>query len=357
LDIWNNPEEGKYQQILLQVNAVKIFGTSEQRISFDLTNQKEYIKNIISLENKCIDILKRYLHQINKKGKFNFMSLLKSEEHRQHENGVHILTLSTNPADYSPSLFDSAKNKVNMAYFNEMQKNNTVNIIIEPYAIQLDMQNNDIMIDIRLRLVIENMIAPARFQVSDPDLFISDSDGQETIYENQTKGNSIFKESSNDTRKNNTMNEHIKKNFDLTQTEIFEDDIKVPSDMIKPPIIERSGKNRKHTRKNPSPDPEPITINEIPDQQNDKSNSDDDNIENILEELIEENINNQQDNGERTFDQNNESNNFSDSSSDRRNDSSDNELDNSSDESYNVLNQLKVPYSDTFIKNISSDSP
>jgi len=303
LDIWNNPIDGKYQQILLQLNDIKIFGIRENRISFDLTDHPEYIQNIVHLENKCIEILKRYLHQINRKGKFNFMSLMKSEvseENKKNTNTVHILTLSTNPSDYAPSLFDSVKTKVCMSYFNGMQKNNTVNMIVEPYAIQLDWETSDIVIDIRLRLVIENKITLQRFEVSDPELFIH-SEKQETIYSNTPKENGIFKEQVRIKERNNLTNDHIKKNFDLTQTEVFDDDhehiksinpslkIKQSEKLVDNENVKISVQNVKISVQN--------CLNDSP-QPHAKSNlnnleerySDADNTENIINQLIEETI-------------------------------------------------------------------
>lgn len=175
LDLWNNPSKEEYHQILLQLDRLKISGIDENRISFDITNNGELIGKIKNLESRCIDILRGYLQQIKKKGKFNFMSILKNDESNI------FLTLATETEDYKPSLFDNIKNRVSFSYFHELPTNITVNILLELYGIKLDMISGNITVDIRLRLMIENMIAPTRTKINNVDFFIQNAQTTETV--------------------------------------------------------------------------------------------------------------------------------------------------------------------------------
>ena len=75
-------------------------------------------------------------------------------------------------------------------------------IIIEIMYIHLDMVKGDIAIDTRLRMVMESKIKPTRFKVMNVENFIDDDSHQKL------------------------STTEIKQSFDITQTEVFEDNIK-----------------------------------------------------------------------------------------------------------------------------------
>lgn len=205
LDLWEDirnfskSSQTRYNQIFLQINDLRVLNSSENtsnRVYFDLTNNNNVIGAFASLDNKIIDILKNYLASINKKGKFNFRSVVKDD---RNDNGKGCVGLALNLVnqDYDISYYDINKKKTSKTIINKPGA--CFNIILELMNIILDMKKGEIVADIRLRMCRET-----RIKISNVDLFIQDSDDE--LDEAHEKEKSI------------------KQSFDITQTDVFEAD-------------------------------------------------------------------------------------------------------------------------------------
>lgn len=213
LDLWedieltpnsrNQPTGDRYRQIFLQINNLEVLNFGNGRIYFDLENRNDVINSMIKIEDKIMLVLKNYLEKINKRGKFNFRSVMKDESTLDGNKKV-VLALNVSNHDYEINMFDSNKRRSNYSILNT---NSTFNIILELMYIQFDMKEGMIMIDTRLRLIMQNQIKPERVQLTNIDNFIDVPQQPEQSVEQST-----------------VQIENIKKNFDSTQTEVFEDD-------------------------------------------------------------------------------------------------------------------------------------
>jgi len=200
LDIWEDNNDtvhkDRYKQVLLQINNLKIHNISDNRIYFDITDRQDVINSITKIEDNTIELLKSFLLKINKKGKFNFLSVVKMN------NSKTLMVLDLNNEDYSIKIFDHDKKIRDISFMSN--NTNSFNIIIELMSINFDMFTGNIVIDTRLRMVMSNPPNIVRSHLTDPDLFIKD--------DNINIHNNI-----------QNQNDH-KKPFDLTQTEVINDD-------------------------------------------------------------------------------------------------------------------------------------
>lgn len=222
LDIWENIKDDqgdKYQQIFLQINNMKILSISKERIYFDMTDRQDVISAMIRIEDSILQVLKDYLSKNNKRGRFNFCSIIK--DNKKDATNKYVMTFSLNNNDYPISIYNSDNNKMNMSFLEK--SNNKFNIIMELMYINFDMISGTIVIDTRLRLMIENKIKMKRIQLMDAKDFISD-DNKNCDADNIAD---------------------IQKSFELTQTEVFEDDNDDDNDDDVPPIC----KNKSDTAK------------------------------------------------------------------------------------------------------------
>ena len=197
LDLWEDTKDvdinKKYQQIFLQMNNVKILETPDNKICFDLTCRKDIMEPMYNIENNVIAILKNYFMKINKKGTFKFCSIIKKIDNT--DQGM-MMAYSLKNSDYPINMYDSNKRLINDITLTN--SNSTFNIIIELMNIIFDMKEGTIVIDTRLRLMMENKIQPSRIKLTDIQNFI-----QEQCSDND-----------ND---NDVMD--IKKSFDMTKSE------------------------------------------------------------------------------------------------------------------------------------------
>jgi hypothetical protein len=208
LDLWENikgnKSENTYNQIFLQINNLNVSNVnlSENRVYFDLTNNEEIIDAITAIELKLMSILKEYLSSKNKKGKFNFRSIIKDDRSIHNDGpGTVALALNLSNQDYDVSFYDIAQRKTNKSIIN---KNNAMfNIILELMYINLDMNTGIIVADTRLRMCMET-----RIKISTVNLFIQDESKSDHPLNNFEINNP----------------DSIKQSFDITQTEIFIDE-------------------------------------------------------------------------------------------------------------------------------------
>lgn len=215
LDLWEdigatqnvgNPgSSDRYRQIFLQINNLKVRSFGNGRIYFDLTDRPDVVNSMIKIEDKIIYVLKNYLAKINKRGRFNFCSIIKDESTGNDKKVVLALNMSN--YDYEINMFDSERKRTNYSILNS--KDSTFNIILELMYIQFDMPEGMIVIDTRLRLIMQNKVQPRRVQLTDVASFIQ----EEKHAERNTRTNVA----------------NIKQNFDSTHTEVFEDDDDQPN--------------------------------------------------------------------------------------------------------------------------------
>lgn len=198
-------------QILIQINDLEIINKSYDTIYFDITDKQVIENKLNSIEEKILAILRQYLKHHNKKGSFEFNSLIKS-----NENNQKIISFNLVNDDYPINCFDKNKTKISM---DDLQQNTYCNIVIEIMYMYLDMIKGSIVIDSRLRLIIENKIIQKREQITNIDLFIEDEN--DSVSEENISSN-IY---------------NIENSFDITKTEHFEEN----SD------TEESADNTKHT--------------------------------------------------------------------------------------------------------------
>lgn len=191
----DNSYQKSVNQILIQLNDLEIINKKDDIIYFDITNKTNIESKLIKIEEKILSILKRYLKQFNKKGTFEFNSIIKS-----NENDQKIISFNLLNDDYPINCFDKNKQKVQIE---DLSTNTFYNIVIEIMYMYLDMVKGNIVIDSRLRMVVENRTIPKRTQILNIDLFINDNNN----------------EHDNDFNINNIANV-----FDITKTEHFEDD-------------------------------------------------------------------------------------------------------------------------------------
>lgn len=171
LDLWKrNTHNGKvsYDQILLQINNLKILTIKDDQIFFDLNNRENVYNSMFQLEDKIMEVFKHYLAKLNKKGKFSLNSVIKTD----NIEGAHTLVLNSKNDDYSVSFYNINKEKSNPSML--LNRDSLFNVIIEIMHIYFDMKEGMIIIDTRLRMVIESYIKPVRYVVSNPDCFIDD---------------------------------------------------------------------------------------------------------------------------------------------------------------------------------------
>jgi hypothetical protein len=214
------PVDRRYRQLFLQINNLKVINVTNDRVYFDLTHRPELINKMTLIEDHILQILKNYLEKINKKGKFNFCSVVKDDRNPKGDGNI-ALALNIGNADYPVNIFDNNRtiSTVNLL----SKKGATFNIIIELLQIDFDMREGLIVIDTKLRLVVENVIKiqPTRIKLTDVDNFIYDEN------KNVNKINEICQESD--------VN-NIRQSFDITQTEVFEDDIPKKQFRFNPPV-------------------------------------------------------------------------------------------------------------------------
>jgi hypothetical protein len=197
LDLWENIEindvtspittevnntkstNDKYKQIFLQLNNLKANNqrtissnnSNDSKIYFDVTNQYDIVACMTNIEDKTISILKEYLEKIHKRGKFNFCSIIKNYKDKNNNESLDLVVSVNNP-DYNASFYDN--NKMRVDYHNTLsapssasvstprkydiikKSQSTFNIILELMHINFDMKEGTIVIDTRLRLVMEN---------------------------------------------------------------------------------------------------------------------------------------------------------------------------------------------------------
>lgn len=198
-----NIDHNRYNQIFLQINDLKVLNHSDGRVYFDLTDRDDVIDAITSLEVKTIQILKNYLASINKKGKFNFRSIIKDDRY-DNDQGNIVLALNLVNQDYDVTFYDIAKKRANCSLINKQCA--CFNVILELMYINFDMQKGEIVADTRLRMCVET-----RVKMTDVSLFIQDD----------TKTIDFDTKNENNQKHQNT--ESIKQSFDITQTEVFEE--------------------------------------------------------------------------------------------------------------------------------------
>jgi len=215
-DLWNDcsREEKlsqRYNQIFLQINDLRVLNIKDGQIYFELTGREEVSSTMFLIEDHLMILLKQYLAKMNKKGNFNFCSVIKTTN-----TDSTALALNLKNDDYEITFYNRDKMKVDMSITNK--KESTFNIIIEIMYIYFDMMKGVIVIDTRLRMMLESHIRPLRTRLTDSDIFIQDD----------KRNNTILTPSFTPTLTG------IKKSFDITKTEVFEDD-DVP--IINQPII------------------------------------------------------------------------------------------------------------------------
>lgn len=202
-DLWEETKkestQDKFKQIFFQIDELNILGMTNGAIHFDLTKRSEVIQSINSIEDHILEILKRYLAKINKKGKFSFCSVVKNNVNDATGKNVGnmILALNINNDDYPLSIYNRNGNKTDISILKSGSK---VSIIVEITNLYLDMVEGKIVIDTRLRMIKENSIKPKRVQLSNVDIF---SDVIEKDEQCET-----------------TVSE-IQNSFDVTKTEMY----------------------------------------------------------------------------------------------------------------------------------------
>jgi hypothetical protein len=172
LDLWDKIND-QVNQVFLQINNLNVLSLETIRnkndaILFHVADRSDIIESMTKIENHILDILKRYLAKINKKGKFNFCSIINQ----------NVMRFNSNNSDYNMTIFDHDKKRITDLMFlinsNQHFGKSTFNIIFELMNIRLDMISGSISIDSRLRLIIENMKIPERIKLTDADVFIMD---------------------------------------------------------------------------------------------------------------------------------------------------------------------------------------
>ena len=206
--------QSQYKQIFLQINDLKVLSIKEGQIYFDLSNRDDVIESMYTIEEHFFMILKKYLAKLGKKGNFNFCSVIKSSPVNTTTNRPETVALVLNLKndDYDTTFYNSDKQKMNINTLTK--RDSTYNIIIEIMYIYFDMIKGIIVVDTRLRMAIENHIRPIRTQLTDPDSFIQD--------EKRNKPDISI--------------DDIRQSFDVTNTEVFEDDSNSSTDFQKPPV-------------------------------------------------------------------------------------------------------------------------
>lgn len=213
LDLWedistissistDNSSDRNYNQIFLQINRLKVANILNDRLYFDLTDRDDVVNDLTVVEDKISIVLKNYLKKLykNKKGNFTLCSIIKDNKGGSGEENL-VLSFNLNNADYPICFYDRLKKKVDISHLKNRDR--TFNIIFEIMHINLDMLEGLIVIDTRLRMVMENSINPTRVQLSDVDAFLQVEDTTEDL--------------------RNSVKE-IRDSFDVTKTEVFEED-------------------------------------------------------------------------------------------------------------------------------------
>ena len=212
--IVNNKYDQQYKQIFLQINDLKVLNIKEGQVHFDLSKREDVIKSMFNIEEHILLILKKYLAKLDKKGNFNFCSVIKydnpdnmSANNNMNTNNV-ALTLNLNNDDYDVGFYTREKQRTDMNILS--RRDTSYNIIIEIMYIYFDMIKGVIVVDTRLRMVLENHVHPIRLQINNPDNFIQDDKHSEFTYKHDYQLSPSI--------------HGIKQSFDVTKTEIFEDD-------------------------------------------------------------------------------------------------------------------------------------
>jgi hypothetical protein len=178
LDLWEHEQNDSndiYKQILVQIDNLSVKGIRDMRILFDITNRNDVIDKVTMIETKAIEILKNYLAMIHKRGKFQFNSFIKEEEINKHIKGneqiERSLCFGLTNADYPLRVYN--RNKIEMDINILKQSKSTFSIVIELMNIQLDMVDGGIIIDTRIRGIMETPIKqPMRTKLTESCMFI-----------------------------------------------------------------------------------------------------------------------------------------------------------------------------------------
>lgn len=203
-DLWEECQS-TYNQILLQINNLYVLNIVNGTIYFDLTDRQDVIDSMSNIENHLIKILKNYLAKINKRGNFSFASVIKLDSVNNQSKPALALNIMND--DYDINFYDHTKTKVDSKILRNQQTKSSFNIIIEIMYIHLDMIKGSIVVDTRLRMVMENrkIIKPQRSRITEVDDFIEIESDSETYEPLPTV-------------------DEIQQSFDVTQTEMFYSD-------------------------------------------------------------------------------------------------------------------------------------
>lgn len=233
LDLWHHiknckDSEQKNKQIFLQFNDVELHSLSNNIIQFNVTDRKDITDGLARIEQSIMNILRDYLLDIGKRGKFSFRSIVRDDESNDQ---TYLIFNTTNP-DYDIAIFNQNKQRI---YWNDMKDkhNSKFNFIIELLSVQLDMVTGLIAVESKLRMIIENKTMPARIQLTDVNDFITDPEHCENAGNNSSSicfpdvnlsgipcaGNT---HSDNHRDEKSEMLQNIETNFDITKTEAFE---------------------------------------------------------------------------------------------------------------------------------------
>lgn len=202
-----NADQNRYNQIFLQINDLHVLNFSDGKVYFDLTDRDDVIDAITSIEVKIMSVLKNYLASIHKKGKFNFRSVIK-DDRGANDQGNIVLALNLSNQDYEAIFYDIAKKRSNCSLINKQDA--AFNVILELMYINFDMKKGEIVADTRLRMCMET-----RIRLTDVDMFIQD----------EKKSSDNHSDTRSDENPSRTQSvKSIKQSFDITQTDVFEDD-------------------------------------------------------------------------------------------------------------------------------------
>ncbi len=180
LDLWDN----ELRQIFLQINDINVAKTKNDLIRFDVTSRDDVTTSIKNIESECNNKLAEYMKKIGITNKF------KLRENIVHDQTNKLIGLSVHNQDYNALLFDSTKNITDKQI---LRPNMVCNIIIELMQIELNISKYIFSVDIRLRLLVENIVVPPRIKLHDPSSFMDDTSNNVSSKVTELIGNTVNK--------------------------------------------------------------------------------------------------------------------------------------------------------------------